>query len=59
MRPFTSAIRLVLTALRRPFASPRSPRASAPDGKSPRTGPAPEREDFLLVLLRALSAWGT
>ena len=59
MRPFTSAARLVLTALRRPFASPRSPRASAPDGKSPRTGPAPEREEFLLVLLRALSAWGT
>jgi hypothetical protein len=59
MRPFASAVRRLLAAFCRPFAWRRGPRKSAPGGAPPRTGPEPEREDFLLVLLRALSGWGT
>jgi hypothetical protein len=59
MRPLAFAVRRLLAALRRPFAASRSSCKSAPDGKPASTAPAPKQEEFLLVLLRSLSAWGT
>jgi hypothetical protein len=58
MRPFTSAVRRLLAALRRPVTSPRGPVGPVPSA-TPRTGPTPERMDYLLAVLRALSAWWT
>jgi hypothetical protein len=59
MRPFRSAVRLLLAALRRPVTSPRGPGGPVPGATPPRPGPALERDDYLLAVLRALSAWGT
>jgi hypothetical protein len=59
MRPFTSAVRRLLAALRRPVPSPRGPVGPVPRATPPPTGPTPERMDYLLAVLRALSAWWT
>jgi hypothetical protein len=56
MRTFASAVRFLRRTAGRAFDPPRPHHQASVNGKP---SAVPQRERFLPVLLRALSAWGT